>query len=68
MFPIKNSSESRSRMAGSGAELQALVFNVVNYKFWCIWMKTFFLSHNMWSSVENGNELPLYEKQTDEKQ
>ncbi|CAL2255686.1 unnamed protein product [Prunus armeniaca] len=44
-------------MAGSrDGELQALIFNGENYKFWSIRMKTIFKSHGLWELVEKGIE------------
>ncbi|KAM2264799.1 hypothetical protein ACFXTI_040921 [Malus domestica] len=55
-------------MVGSSTNLWAPFFTGVNYKFWCIRMKTIFKSHNLWSFVEDGFVLSKEGNETDEKQ
>lgn len=65
---MKSPSELMSNLSESRAKLGAPIFNGANYEFWSIRMKTIFKSHNFWSFVENGYQLPLDDKQMDKKQ
>ncbi|CAN6695702.1 unnamed protein product [Malus baccata var. baccata] len=48
-------------MAGSSSsdEIQTPIFSIVNYDFWRTKLRTIFVSHDLWSLIEDGYVVPL---------